>query len=211
MIKYLLLISRQGKLRLAKWYVAYPKKEKAKLVREACQLALGRSARFSNVVEHRGSKYICRRYASLYFVASIDKDDNELIVLEVIHHFVEVLDRYFGNVCELDLIFNFHRAYFVLDEVILGGELEDSSKRTILKYIQVHDGASEEIEQAGSNGAAAAIAATVGALKLRRRFECGEHRRQWPPLFLWTCVCLLVLFFSFSIAISCFFPLRVGG
>lgn len=29
---------------------------------------------------------------------------------QVIHHFVEVLDRYFGNVCELDLIFNFHKA-----------------------------------------------------------------------------------------------------
>ena len=48
------------------------------------------------------------RYASLYFVAGVEKDDNELIVLDVIHHFVEVLDRYFGNVCELDLIFNFH-------------------------------------------------------------------------------------------------------
>jgi hypothetical protein len=32
-----------------------------------------------------------------------------LITLEVIHQFVEVLDRYFGNVCELDLIFNFHK------------------------------------------------------------------------------------------------------
>ena len=48
------------------------------------------------------------RYASLYFVACIEKDDNELIVLDIIHHFVEVLDRYFSNVCELDLIFNFH-------------------------------------------------------------------------------------------------------
>ncbi len=38
------------------------------------------------------------RYASLYFVACVDKEDNELITLEVIHHFVEVLDRYFGNV-----------------------------------------------------------------------------------------------------------------
>jgi Clathrin adaptor complex small chain len=28
---------------------------------------------------------------------------------QIIHHFVEVLDRYFGNVCELDLIFNFHK------------------------------------------------------------------------------------------------------
>jgi len=26
-------------------------------------------------------------------------DDNELYTLEVIHRFVEILDRYFGNVC----------------------------------------------------------------------------------------------------------------
>ena len=31
-----------------------------------------------------------RRYASLYFLACVDDDDNELIVLETIHHFVEV-------------------------------------------------------------------------------------------------------------------------
>ena len=31
-----------------------------------------------------------RRYASLYFLACVDEDDNELIVLETIHHFVEV-------------------------------------------------------------------------------------------------------------------------
>jgi hypothetical protein len=27
----------------------------------------------------------------------------------MIHLFVEILDRYFGNVCELDIIFNFHK------------------------------------------------------------------------------------------------------
>ena len=32
----------------------------------------------------------CHRYASLYFLACVDDDDNELIVLETIHHFVEV-------------------------------------------------------------------------------------------------------------------------
>ena len=48
------------------------------------------------------------RYASLYFACCVDQSDNELIVLDIIHHFVEVLDRYFSNVCELDLIFNFH-------------------------------------------------------------------------------------------------------
>ena len=39
----------------------------------------------------------------------MDKEENELGILEIIHHYVEVLDKYFGNVCELDLIFNFHK------------------------------------------------------------------------------------------------------
>jgi AP-1 complex subunit sigma 1/2 len=56
-------------------------------------------------------------------VAGVDPADNELLVLEIIHHFVEALDRYFGNVCELDLIFNFHKAYYVLDEILLAGAL----------------------------------------------------------------------------------------
>jgi hypothetical protein len=30
--------------------------------------------------------------------------------------------RYFGNVCELDLIFNFHKAYYILDELLIAGE-----------------------------------------------------------------------------------------
>lgn len=49
------------------------------------------------------SKIVYRRYASLFFVTGIAPDDNELIALEVIHRYVEILDRYFGNVCELDL------------------------------------------------------------------------------------------------------------
>ena len=29
--------------------------------------------------------------------------------MESIHLFVEILDHYFSNVCELDLVFNFHK------------------------------------------------------------------------------------------------------
>ena len=49
------------------------------------------------------------RYASLYFAAGVDWDENELYVLEVIHRYVQVLDEYFGNVCELDIIYNFEK------------------------------------------------------------------------------------------------------
>lgn len=152
MIQFLLLMSRQGKVRLAKWYITLSPKEQAKIIREVCAVAIGRPLRISNVLELQGRKFICRRYASLYFIAAIDRSDNELITLEVIHHFVEVLDKYFGNVCELDLIFNFHRAFFILDEVILAGELQESSKRSILKYIHTHDTiADEEEERANGN------------------------------------------------------------
>ena len=161
MIQYLLLISRQGKVRLSKWYqTGLTSKEKARAIRDACNVAIGRSVKYSNFVEINkgdnkdgatatgrtsgGTKLVCRRYASLYFVAAIDEDDNELLAMETIHLFVEALDRYFENVSELDLIFNFHRAYLILDEVLLAGEVQETSKRHILKQLQAQEAVIEE-------------------------------------------------------------------
>eukprot|EP01002_Notosolenus_urceolatus_P014607 NODE_6271_length_641_cov_6.853041_g5339_i0.p2 GENE.NODE_6271_length_641_cov_6.853041_g5339_i0~~NODE_6271_length_641_cov_6.853041_g5339_i0.p2 ORF type:complete len:152 (-),score=46.10 NODE_6271_length_641_cov_6.853041_g5339_i0:92-547(-) len=136
MIHFVLLISRQGKVRLAKWYAALSPKERSKAVRDVCGMVLGRQAKMCNVLEWHDQKIVWKRYASLYFVACIDSADNELIHLELIHHFVEILDRYFGNVCELDLIFNFHLAFYILDEVLINGQLQESSKKQVLKIIQ---------------------------------------------------------------------------
>jgi hypothetical protein len=44
------------------------------------------------------TKVVYRRYASLFFVCGITGSDNELVTLEIVHRYVEVLDRYFGNV-----------------------------------------------------------------------------------------------------------------
>ena len=54
---------------------------------------------------------VYRRYAGLFFSMCVDVTDNELAYLESIHLFVEILDHYFSNVCELDLVFNFHKVY----------------------------------------------------------------------------------------------------
>jgi AP-1 complex subunit sigma 1/2 len=102
-------------------------------------MIIGRSSRLTHFLEWRDYKIVFKRYASLYFAAGIEKDDNELIVLDVIHHFVEVLDKYFGNVCELDLIFNFHQAYFILEEMIIGGHIMESSKKQVLKMVGQND------------------------------------------------------------------------
>lgn len=39
----------------------------------------------------------------------VDVTDNELAYLESIHLFVELLDEFFRNVCELDIVFNFNK------------------------------------------------------------------------------------------------------
>eukprot|EP00415_Alexandrium_ostenfeldii_P005089 UN5089 len=70
----------------------------------------------------------------------------------MVHHFVECLDRYFGNVCELDLIFNFHKAYYILDEILISGELQESSKRAVLHHISEQDAMMQEGEQARKSG-----------------------------------------------------------
>ena len=59
--------------------------------------------------QFRTYKIVYRRYAGLFFSMCIDATDNELACLEAIHLFVEILDHYFSNVCELDLVFNFHK------------------------------------------------------------------------------------------------------
>ena len=66
----------------------------------------------------------------------IDSDDNELASLELIHLFVETLDKYFGSVCELDVVYNFHKVYTVLDELLVGGEIVETSKLNILKKLR---------------------------------------------------------------------------
>ena len=67
------------------------------------------SSCFECRAQFKANKVIYRRYAGLYFSVCVDVTDNELAYLESIHLFVEILDHYFSNVCELDLVFNFHK------------------------------------------------------------------------------------------------------
>jgi hypothetical protein len=65
--------------------------------------------------------------------------DNELALLELIHLLVEVLDQYFGNVCELDLVFNFHKVFGLMDELVVGGEIIETSKQVILTLLRIQE------------------------------------------------------------------------
>ena len=89
--------------------------------------------------QYSNYKLIYRRYAGLFFTVCVDVTDNELLYFESIHLFVELLDQFFGNVCELDLVFNFNKVYMILDEFFLAGEVQETSKQGILHRVQELD------------------------------------------------------------------------
>jgi len=138
------LFSRQGKVRLQKWYNTYSVREKKKIMRDLLTVILNRKPKMCSFLEYKDTKVCYKRYASLYFVVGIESDDNELIALEVIHRYVELLDKYFGNVCELDIIFNFEKAYYMLDELIIGGAIQETSKKKVLSAVQAQDSLQED-------------------------------------------------------------------
>jgi hypothetical protein len=43
------------------------------------------------------------------------------------------LDRYFGSVCELDVVYNFYKVYGIIDDLIIGGEVIETSKSLVVK------------------------------------------------------------------------------
>ncbi|KAF0899197.1 hypothetical protein E2562_015561 [Oryza meyeriana var. granulata] len=50
--------------------------------------------------------------------------------------FVETLDRCFKNVCELDIVFNFNKLHTILDEMILGGQVIETSSEQIMRSVE---------------------------------------------------------------------------
>lgn len=168
------------------------------MMREVCSMVLARPSKLCNFLDYRDGKVVYKRcdsprdparghaardaagrYASLYFIMCIDKTENELETLEGVHHFVEVLDRYFGNVrrprrgsaragrrsplahspaatapqvCELDIIFNFHKAYYVLDELMIGGHLAETSKKEVLRVCAAQDSLMDEVKKKKERG-----------------------------------------------------------
>ena len=95
MIHFIILFSRQGKIRLQKWYEARTDQDKKKITRELTQIILARKPKMCNFLEWRNLQIVYKRYASLFFAFAIDKEANELITLEIIHRYVEVKTEFF--------------------------------------------------------------------------------------------------------------------
>lgn len=143
-MKYIILLSKQGKVRLTKWYDVYTPTEQQTILRDLSAMIPLRRHKMCNVIEYKDSKIVYKRYASLFFIVGIDSDDNELVILEAIHRYVELMDRSYVSVCELDIVFNFQLAYTIIDEFVIGGDVLETSSRAILEGVSGADAREED-------------------------------------------------------------------
>lgn len=153
MIEFVIVVNRQAKVRLSKWYETYSAKERRRLEREVQNKVIftaQTNKKRCNILELGEKLLVFRRYASLYFVFCIDARHNPLLCLEQIHFYVQTLDYYFHNVCELDLVFKFDKAYQILDEIFMSGEQQESKGNMIVQIITQEDRICEEENDAFS-------------------------------------------------------------
>ncbi|KAL9644453.1 hypothetical protein ABK040_016580 [Willaertia magna] len=138
-IEFILLVNKQGQTRLAQYTKFKTINERTALEGEIVRKCLSRNEEQCSFIEHMGYKLIYRRYASLFFIVGVDHNENELAILEFIHCLVETFDRYFENVCELDVMFNLEKAHFIVEEMIMNGCVVETNKANILEPIQMMD------------------------------------------------------------------------
>mmetsp|Transcript_27818 Transcript_27818/g.64820 ORF Transcript_27818/g.64820 Transcript_27818/m.64820 type:complete len:154 (-) Transcript_27818:347-808(-) len=144
MLKFVLMVNKQGQTRLSSYYEWIPMQERCALEAEIIRKCLSRNETQCSFVEYRGYKVIYRRYASLFFIVGMKDNMNELGVLEFIHALVETLDKYFESVCELDIMFNLEKAHFILEEMVQNGCIFETNKANILKPIMLMEKASDD-------------------------------------------------------------------
>eukprot|EP00586_Coscinodiscus_wailesii_P000466 CAMPEP_0172479136 /NCGR_PEP_ID=MMETSP1066-20121228/3512_1 /TAXON_ID=671091 /ORGANISM="Coscinodiscus wailesii, Strain CCMP2513" /LENGTH=201 /DNA_ID=CAMNT_0013239327 /DNA_START=145 /DNA_END=750 /DNA_ORIENTATION=- len=174
---FVVLMSRQGKIRLSEFFSSYSESEKRRILRDIAADVLPRQPKMCNIIEKGEYKFVYRRYASLYFVAGVPHQLNELIVLEQIHLFVEALDGYFNSVCELDLVFSLHKSLMILFEMFIGGMLCESNKREVLKSIVQ---AEEMVEEQSKPGEDVASQLDDG-LSYQEQFQLGRKPGRRGP------------------------------
>ncbi|SCL97727.1 AP-2 complex subunit sigma, putative [Plasmodium chabaudi chabaudi] len=134
MINFILFQNRQGKTIFSKWYINCDEGKRKQIERNINKILINRSAAYANVFVYEQFKIIYRLYAGLYFIVCIE-NENELYILEFIQFMAQILDAFFTNVCELDLLFNFHLLYYFFDNIILGGYIYELNKNIILDKI----------------------------------------------------------------------------
>ncbi|ODV87904.1 hypothetical protein CANARDRAFT_26088 [[Candida] arabinofermentans NRRL YB-2248] len=142
MIHSVLIVNNKGTPRLIKFYTQVDIQTQQLLLQQVYQLVIKRSDSQCSFLtppplleNYPDIKVIYRHYATLYFVFIVDQQESELGILDLIQVFVQVLNTCFKDVSELDLVFGWQVLETVLEEIVQGGMVIDTSIKNIVNAI----------------------------------------------------------------------------
>jgi AP-3 complex subunit sigma len=110
----------------------------------------------------RDIRIVYRHYATLYFVFVVDQNESELGILDLIQVFVQVLNRCFKDVCELDLVFHWQVLQIALEETVQAGTVIDTNIENIMAAIDAMN--REDSLGISSNGGSSGSGVGVGGV-----------------------------------------------
>uniref|UniRef100_A0A2K6CGW2 AP complex subunit sigma n=1 Tax=Macaca nemestrina TaxID=9545 RepID=A0A2K6CGW2_MACNE len=94
MIKFFLMVNKQGQTRLSKYYEHVDINKRTLLETEVIKSCLSRSNEQCPFTEYKDFRLIYRQCAALFIVVGVDDTETEMAIYEFIHNFVEVLDDF---------------------------------------------------------------------------------------------------------------------
>ncbi|KAL7713068.1 AP complex subunit sigma [Entamoeba marina] len=143
MIKAFIVINNMGKIRLLKFYNHMKEDEQQKVVRDLYALLSKRTGKTCDIIpipqsiwNEKNITAISRVYATLNFICIVDENENELFIHSFIQNVVEVLDKCFEDVCELDLVFHTDRVHYIINEFIQAGLIVETDTTAIVNLLE---------------------------------------------------------------------------
>ncbi|KII70090.1 AP-1 complex subunit sigma-3 [Thelohanellus kitauei] len=133
-----MVFNTRYQLRFQKWFVPIPIQERKKMITELIRQTPHMKALDVNISLYHGD---------VVFLFAADLEDNELYIIELIHRWVVVMNDYFKQLCELDIMYNFEKCQFLLDELVIGGELQELDREIVVQNAQDLDRLMEDDPQ----------------------------------------------------------------
>ena len=136
MIEGVFIITKQGACRFIKLYSEDESQlDRELLIKNIYQeiiVTKDSSIIFDFDYQRTKRKLVYRLFGTIYIVFIIDEDENELAMLDFISVMMNILDEIFKGISELHLIMNPEKLYLLIDEMISGGFVIETSKTEII-------------------------------------------------------------------------------
>ncbi|XP_071833541.1 AP-4 complex subunit sigma-1-like [Apostichopus japonicus] len=139
MIKFVLMLTKQGRTRFSHYFEEIELKECPTLEADLSRRIRQRSSDQCSFFDYQDFRIVYRLFHNIYIVVATDTEENQVAILEFIQLFMETLHTYFSPVTEIDIMYNLDKVHMVLEEIIISGCIVETTVSNILEPLRLMD------------------------------------------------------------------------